>query len=112
MYKNVTQWHSNSLGKDMPIAVYGHYGFSLLMVPTAAADFLEYERFGLLDTIRPFIDNGKMKVFSINSINLESWMNYEMEPRHKAIRHQHFNDYVFNEVVPFIKSNTSYDTPI
>jgi esterase/lipase superfamily enzyme len=51
-------------------------------------------------------------VFSINSINNESWMNYNMHPRDKIIRHMQFNDYVYNEVVPFIRNNTSWDTPI
>lgn len=36
----------------MEIAVYGTYGFALLMLPTAAADYLEYERFQLLDTLK------------------------------------------------------------
>ena len=53
----------------MPVAVYGHYGFVLLLVPTAAADFLEYERFGLMESIRPFIEGGKLKVYSVNSIS-------------------------------------------
>jgi esterase/lipase superfamily enzyme len=86
----------------MEIAVYGHYGFALLMFPTAAADYLEYERFSLIDAIAPFIDSGKCKVFSINSINTESWMNRSMHPAHRAIRHQQYNEYVVNEVAPFI----------
>ena len=96
----------------MPIAVYGSYGFALLLVPTAAADYLEYERFQMMDALAPFIDSGKVKVFSINSINNESWMNDHMDPRHKVIRQQQFNSYVYEEVVPFIKTNTSWDTPI
>ncbi len=96
----------------MPVAVYGSYGFALLLIPTAAADFLEYERFQLIDAIAPFINAGKCKVFSINSINNESWMNYNMHPRDKIIRHMQFNDYVYNEVVPFIRNNTSWETPI
>jgi esterase/lipase superfamily enzyme len=53
-----------------------------------------------------------MKVFSINSMNKESWMNNTMLPEHKAIRHNQFNEYVFNEVIPFIKTHTSESTPI
>jgi len=96
----------------MPIATYGYYGFALLLVPTAAADYLEYERFQLIDSIRGFIEGGKLKVFSINSINNESWLNNEMDPRHKSIRHQQFNSYVFEEVIPFIRTHTSAETPI
>ena len=112
MERQITSWYSPSLNKEMPIATYGHYGFALLLVPTAAADFLEYERFQLIDSIAPYINSGKCKVFSINSINNESWMNHGMEPRHKMIRHLQFNDYVYNEVVPFIRNSTSQDTMI
>jgi esterase/lipase superfamily enzyme len=96
----------------MPIASYGHYGFALLMIPTAAADYLEYERFQLMDALAPYINTGKIRVFSIDSMNRESWMNNEMEPAHKAIRHNQFNEYVFNEVVPYIRNTTSQETMI
>ena len=110
MQKEITSWFSSSLNKEMPIATYGYYGFALLLIPTAAADFLEYERFQMMDALAPFIDGGKIKVFSIDSINKESWMNNEMYPPHKAIRQNDFNNYVFNEVVPFIRNSTSNDT--
>ncbi len=96
----------------MPIATYGDYGFALLMIPTAAADYLEYERFELIDSIAQHINSGKVKVFSINSMNNESWMNDQMQGEHKAIRHNQFNQYVFNEVIPFIKNSTSNETLI
>lgn len=112
MMRHITGWYSERLGKEMPVAVYGNYGFALLLVPTAAADFLEYERFQLIDAISPFINSGKVKVFSVNSINNESWLNTHMDPRHKAIRHQQFNHYIFEEVIPFIKTSTSAETPV
>lgn len=112
MERNLFSWYSPALNKEMPIVTYGHYGFALLLVPTAAADYLEYERFQLIDSLRPFIEEGKLKVYSINSINNESWLNNEMDPRHKVIRHNQFNDYVFNEVIPYIRTNSSNDTMI
>lgn len=112
MKRELNSWFSPALQKDMPIVSYGDYGFALLLVPTAAADYLEYERFQLMETLAPFINEGKVKVFSINSINNESWLNNEMEGAHKAIRQNQFNEYVYNEVVPFIKHNTSAETPI
>ncbi len=112
MQKEISSWYSPSLHKEMPVAVYGHYGFALLLIPTASADFLEYERFQLIDSIRPFIEEGKLKVFSVNSINTESWLNNAMEPRQKMIRHKQFNDYIFHEIIPFIRNNTSADTPV
>lgn len=112
MHREIHQWFSPALQKEMPIAVYGHYGFAVLMIPTAAADYLEYERFELIEQLRPFIDQGKIKVYSINSINMESWMNKQMEGAHKAIRHNQFNQYVVEEVIPFIHNISSKETPI
>jgi esterase/lipase superfamily enzyme len=112
MIKNLSSWFSPALQKEMPIVGYGDYGFALLLVPTAAADYLEYERFQLIDSLAEYINAGKVRVFSINSINNESWLNNEMLGEHKAIRHNQFNNYVFDEVIPFIKTNTSDETPI
>src|SRR5215212_8222635 len=112
MERHITSWYSDRLQKDIPIAVYGYYGFALLLVPTAAADYLEYERFQLIDALGHHVDAGKLKIFSINSINNESWLNNHMDPKHKIIRHQQFNEYVYEEVIPFIRIHTSQETPI
>lgn len=102
MRRDITTWWSPNLNKNMEIVAYGHYGPAILMFPSAAADYLEYERFYLIDAIKPVIESGKFKVYSINSINSESWLNNEMAPRDKAIRHQQYNQYIIEEVVPFI----------
>ncbi len=112
MKKELTSWYSPALNKEMPIVSYGHYGFAILLIPTAAADYLEYERFQLIDSISQFIETGKCRVFSINSANLDSWMNYGMLGEHKAINHNKFNEYIWNEVVPFIRNATSNETMI
>lgn len=69
MKREIHGWWSPRLEKNMEIVVYGHWGIPLLMFPTAGADFLEYERFQLINAISPYIESGKIKVFSINSIN-------------------------------------------
>lgn len=112
MDRKLTAWHSPALNKNMPVAVYGYYGFALLLIPTAAADYLEYERFQLIESLRPQIEGGAIKVFSIDSINNESWMNPHVDPRQKSVRHQQWNQYVFEEVIPFIRQQTSAETPI
>jgi len=110
--REIHRWYSPNLNKDMEIVVYGHYGFALLMFPTAAADYLEYERFKLIDAIGGFLGEGKIKAYSINSINMESWLNNNMHPADKALRHQLYNRYVVEEVVPFIHNHSKGLVPI
>ena len=57
--RRTTAWFSHNLNIEMPM-VLGHAGYPLLMFPTAAADYLEYERFYLVDSIRPFIDADRL----------------------------------------------------
>jgi esterase/lipase superfamily enzyme len=89
----------------MPIAVYGDFGMPLLLFPTAAADFEEYERFYVIDTIAPHIESGKVKVFSINSINRDSWLNDHVHPGHAAYVTSQYDKYISQEVVPFIQNH-------
>ena len=113
MQREIHRWWSNSLNKDMDLVMYGAgHRYAILMFPTAAADFLEYERFHLIDSISPFIEGGKIRVYSINSINNESWLSDNMPPEMKSERHRQFNDYVTNEVAPFIKGTIGDNTEI
>ena len=41
----------------MEIVEYGHFGPAILLLPTAAADYLEYERFLLIDAIQKYIED-------------------------------------------------------
>ena len=82
------------------------------MIPTAASDYLDYERHGLIESIRPHIDSGKVKVFCVESINGESWLNPHMHGYDQGVRHQAFNDYITREVLPFIHDSASSETPI
>lgn len=102
MFRHIDGWHSPHLDKHMEIVTYGEYGFPLLMFPTAAADYLEYERFHVITVLEEFINAGKVKVFSINSINREAWLNRHIHAKHKAERQQQYNDYITEEVVPYI----------
>ncbi len=112
MHREIQSWYSPNLHKQMDIVEYGHYGPVLLLLPTAAADYLEYERFHLIDAIAPYIQAAKVKVYSVNSINNESWLNNQMDGRAKSIRHTQFNQYVYEEVLPFIRQRASQETPI
>lgn len=97
-------WHSPSLGQDMPIVSYGHWGHPILLFPTAAADFLENERFGLVGAIASMINDGRVRLFSINSINNQSWMDDNLPVPEKARRQALYNRYIEDEVVPYIRT--------
>lgn len=101
--RHIFGWRSPRLDLDMPIVSYGDRGHPLLLLPTAQADFLENERFFLIKAIEPHIFAGKVRVFSIDSINRHAWMNKHVSVPEAARRHHLYARYVEEEVVPHIR---------
>jgi len=104
-----TAWFSHNLGMEMPLVAYGHAGVPLLMFPTAAADYLEYERFHLVDAIRPFIEKGLLRAYSINSVNRYSLLNDKASPQWKAELLSRYDHYIMEEVLPLIRNECGPD---
>lgn len=103
MYKKIEGWYSPNLGLDLPVVTYGHSGRPLLVFPTAAADFLENERFFLIKSIEPFIMAGRLRVFSIESINKHAWMNKHISVQEKGRRQALYQSYIEDELVPYMR---------
>ncbi|MEJ7862484.1 MAG: alpha/beta hydrolase-fold protein [Pyrinomonadaceae bacterium] len=109
MRRDTTSWFSHNLGMEMPLVAYGDRGFPLLMFPTAAADYLEYERFLLVDVIKPFIEAGLLRAYSVNSVNKYSLLNKEAAPQWKAELLTRYDRYVMEEVLPLIRNECGQD---
>lgn len=101
--RHIFSWYSSRLGLEMPIVSYGDRGHPLLLLPTAQADFLENERFYLIKSIEPYIFAGKVRVFSIDSINRHAWMNSRVPVPEAARRHALYASYIEEEVVPHVR---------
>jgi esterase/lipase superfamily enzyme len=96
-------WKSPRLGLDMPIVRYGTWGRPLLLLPTAQADYLEYERFWFIKSLEPYILEGRVQVFSVDSINPHAWMNRKVSIPESAHRQALYSGYLEEEVVPHIR---------
>src|SRR3954471_19292005 len=101
--REIAGWHSPILGQHMPIVSYGHWGHPLLLFPTAAADFLENERFHLVGAAQEALDAGRVRIFSINSINNQAWMDRGLPVPEQARRQSLYARYVEEEAVPFFR---------
>jgi esterase/lipase superfamily enzyme len=113
MQRDVRYWYSHRLGRDMGVVVYGHYGMPLLTFPTTGGDEWEYEQQGVIDAMAGFIEAGRFKVFSVNTNHRDSFGNRQAHPRHKSWMQARYDDYVYSEVVPFVRSHCrSWDIPI
>jgi esterase/lipase superfamily enzyme len=96
------KWWSPHLGQDMELKSYGHYGKPMLVFPAQGGRFYEYEDFKMIDAISGFIEGGKIKVFTVDSLDNQSWANWNAHPADRARRHEDYDRYITQEVSPFI----------
>jgi esterase/lipase superfamily enzyme len=106
MERRITAWYSRNLDMEMPLVAYGHSGYPLLMFPTAAADFLEYERFHMIGAISHHIEAGRLRAYSINSVNRYTLFSDHISPNIRAEFFARYDRYVCDEVLPLIRSDT------
>ncbi|MCE7871561.1 esterase [bacterium CPR1] len=104
--------HSRILGQTMPVSIYGHFGVPLLFFPTASADFEELERHGMIDALSGPIQAGHVKVFSIDSINRQSWFNYEVSVKERLTRQAAYDAYIASELVEIIYEDCHGKLPV
>jgi esterase/lipase superfamily enzyme len=105
MHTEYHKWWSPSLSHDMELKVYGHYGKPVIVFPAQGGRYYEYEDFGMVEALRGFIDGDRIKLFTVDSIDNQSWANWSAHPADRARRHQDYDRYIVNEVAPFIRQH-------
>ena len=89
----------------MELKVYGHSGKPVLVFPCQGGRFYEWEDFQMVDAIHWFVDEGKIQLFTVDSIDKQSWANWNAHPADRARRHEDYDRYICNEVVPFVRGH-------
>ena len=90
----------------MEMLVFGHSGIPLLVFPSSLGRYFEWEDFGMIKSLADKIEAGHNRVVCVDSIDGESFYNKNVHPQVRIRRHQQYEDYIVNEVVPFIQHLT------
>lgn len=109
MHREHIAWDSPRLGRRMELLWFGHAGRPLLIFPTAASKYYEAEDFLLINALRPKIESGSLQVCCVDTINLDSWHNKNIHPLERVRRHELYDAYLRDEVVPMIQNRSQRD---
>ena len=93
--------YSPAMDREMELQVWGHDGMPVLFIPCQDGRFFDFESFHMLDTLRPWIDAGRIQVYSIDTIDRETWSDQNNDARYRAELYERWCSYIFNEIVPF-----------
>ena len=69
MPKTTANWYSERVERDVDLARWGTFGTPVLVFPTAGGDAEEVERFHLVDACAELVDAGRVKLYSVDSVN-------------------------------------------
>ena len=99
-------WHSKHLDQNMELKSYGHAGKPALVFPAQGGRFHEFEDFGMIAACEAFIADGLVQFFTVGSVDDQSWANWGGHPGDRARRHEQYDRYICEEVIPFIHEHT------
>lgn len=107
MSRQYFKWHSLNLDREMELLVFGDAGERVIVFPTSCGRFYDWENREMIKTLEPLIEQDKMQIFCVDSVDAESWWNTEASPQQKAARHLAYHDYIIEEVLPFTKEQNA-----
>lgn len=98
--------YSPALDRDMECKIYGRAGRPVLYIPCQDGRFFDFESFRLTDTWAPWIESGKAMVFSIDTMDKETW-SAQGDPGWRVRRHEQWMRYITDEMVPFMRAEAN-----
>lgn len=100
MKREYIKQHSEALGEDISMIVYGEAGYPVVAFQTQNSKSNNLEDFGMVDEIADFIDGGQIQLFSVDNVDEESWSDVHGEKNHRAERQEAYFRFVTDELIP------------
>lgn len=100
MHREFHRWWSPSLNRPMGLLEFGHAGARVIAYPTSMGSFHEWEDQGMIRALAEPLERGWMQLICVEGVDKESWYS-KGHPYYRVRRHDQYDSYVLNEVLPF-----------
>ncbi|MDX1640522.1 MAG: alpha/beta hydrolase-fold protein [Balneolaceae bacterium] len=107
MMKSYKSWKSPSLGKKMEMLIFGKEGTPVILFPSAYGSYKEWESCGAFDVLHSQIEEGFNQFFCVDAFATESFVNKSISPLARIKRFNQYQEYVIDELLPFIANENS-----
>jgi len=101
------KWYTQYLSRDFEMLVFGHAGYPVILFPTSKGRYYENKDFGLIGSVLHLIEAGKVKIYCPDSIDSQSWYNYDIHPADRVKTHLAYERVILNDVIEFAKYETN-----
>lgn len=88
----------------MELLEFGHGGTPFLVFPTSLRRFHEFEDHGMVAALRAPLDEGRLRLFCVDSVDAQSWYRRDLPPWERIAHHARYEAYVLDEVLPLMRA--------
>ncbi|RYY09240.1 MAG: esterase, partial [Chitinophagaceae bacterium] len=106
------KWYSNNLNMDFEMLVFGHSGYPVILFPTSMGHYFENKDFKLIESVKHFVDAGKIKIYCPDGIDSHSWYNKKVHPAERVKNHIWYDRALLEELIPMAKHETGHNRVI
>jgi esterase/lipase superfamily enzyme len=103
--KQTARWYSNRVESDVSVVRWGQWGKPMIVFPTAGGDAEEIERMWLIDAVGEYLDAGRVKVYSCDSVAGAAMLRGEGGARYRGAMLNGFQEFVRYEMIPAIRAD-------
>lgn len=101
-------YYSHILGRELGVRRYGHGGKPCLVFPSQDGKSADFEGFGMLDSCQPWLSEGKLRLYCVDSMDQQTWSDYQGHPRSRMEKQEAWFCHLTQEFVPFMKEDSHY----
>jgi esterase/lipase superfamily enzyme len=103
--KTLERWFSERIQDEITLVRWGTLGTPVLVFPSAGGDAEEIERFGLVDACGQLLAEGRVKIYSADSVAGRAMITKAGSSEHRAWLLSQFHECIRREVVPAIHAD-------
>ena len=98
-----TDFYSHILGIKLNVEVTGHYGYPIIMFPTSQGQYTQNHDFKLNDSISSLVDEGKVKLYNLETIDAYSFYDKKIHPSERIRNYEKYMQFLAQEFVPYLQ---------
>jgi len=98
--------YSPAIGAAGSVVAYGHWGRPVLAFPAERGRAWDWQENGMVEAIHDLIEEGRAKLYCVDSFDAASWSNDTLPLEQRAQQHGRYESWILDQVVPAIQDDS------
>ena len=98
--------YSPAIGAAGSVVAYGHWGRPVLAFPAERGRAWDWQDNGMVEAVHGLIDDGRVKLYCVDSFDAASWSNDTLPLEQRAQQHGRYESWILDQVVPAVQQDS------